>query len=154
MIVNIRSRKTLNKIFSTLDEKVKFKIVAYNKSLQVKLSINPINYKAISNKEVIQEKKGTFKIKSSINDFIYYEGGYLNGKKHFNGKEYRPIDKDGKVYKYLEYEGEFKKGKRNGKGKEYDDDGDLIFEGEFKNGLRWNGKGKEYDKSQNLMFKG
>ena len=31
-------------------------------------------------------------------------------------------------------------GKRNGKGKEYNDNGDLIFEGEYLNGKRWNGK--------------
>ena len=31
--------------------------------------------------------------------------------------------------------------KRNGKGKEYYDDGELKFEGEYKNGQKWNGKG-------------
>ena len=44
---------------------------------------------------------------------------------------------------------------RNGKGKEYNKYGELIFEGEYLNGKRWNGKGKEYtyllDK---LLFKG
>ena len=33
-------------------------------------------------------------------------------------------------------------GERNGKGKEYNHKGELIFEGEFLNGKRWNGKGK------------
>ena len=37
------------------------------------------------------------------------------------------------------------KWKKNGKGKEYDRDDNLIFEGEYLNGKRWNGKGKEYD---------
>ena len=34
-------------------------------------------------------------------------------------------------------------GERNGKGKEYNENGKIIFEGEYLNGRR-NGKGKEY----------
>ena len=37
------------------------------------------------------------------------------------------------------------------KGKEYDYDGNLIFEGEYLNGLR-NGKGKEYHENGSLRF--
>ena len=37
--------------------------------------------------------------------------------------------------------------------KEYDYFGDLIFEGEYLNGLK-NGKGKEYDYKGNLIFEG
>ena len=44
--------------------------------------------------------------------------------------------------------------KWNGKGKEYDEDGNLIFEGEYINGQKWNGKGKEYDEDGNLTFEG
>ncbi len=45
-------------------------------------------------------------------------------------------------------------------GKEYDglDDNELIFEGEYLNGKKWNGKGKEYyldgDLSSHLKFEG
>ena len=39
-------------------------------------------------------------------------------------------------------------GEINGKGKQYDNDGNLLFEGEYLNGKRWNGKGKKY--SHNL----
>ena len=43
------------------------------------------------------------------------------------------------------------KGKRNGKGKEYSNDGHKIkFEGEYKNGLRWNGKG--YDNNNKVVY--
>ena len=42
----------------------------------------------------------------------------------------------------------------NGKGKEYDDEGELIFEGEYYNGKRWNGKGNEYDDNGELIFEG
>ena len=63
-------------------------------------------------------------------------------------------------------------GERNGKGKEYNDDGKLIFEGEYLNGKKWNGKGfninneieyeikdgngkvKEYYNNGNLKFEG
>ena len=31
----------------------------------------------------------------------------------------------------------------NGKGKEYDKNGELIFEGEYKDGKNWNGNGKK-----------
>ena len=36
--------------------------------------------------------------------------------------------------------------------KEYNDDGDLIFEGEYKDGKRF--KGKEYNKYGELIFEG
>jgi len=31
---------------------------------------------------------------------------------------------------------------------------ELLFEGEYLNGKRWNGKGKEYDSDGKLLFKG
>ena len=43
--------------------------------------------------------------------------------------------------------------KKNGKGKEYNEDGELIFEGEYLNGIRWNGKGKEFFRGK-LKFEG
>ena len=50
-------------------------------------------------------------------------------------------ESNGKVKEYnlyfdkLKFEGEYLNGKRNGKGKEYDFEGNLVNEGEFKNGL-------------------
>ena len=43
----------------------------------------------------------------------------------------------------LIFEGEYLKGERNGKGIEYNKDGQIIFEGEYLKGER-NGKGIEY----------
>ena len=40
--------------------------------------------------------------------------------------------------------------KWNGKGKEYNNKGELIFEGEYKYGDKWNGKG--YDGQNNLVY--
>ena len=58
-------------------------------------------------------------------------------------------DNNGKLI----FEGEYLNGLRNGKGKEYGYYGELIFEGEYLNGER-NGKGKEYDYNGNLIFEG
>ena len=61
---------------------------------------------------------------------MIYEGGFLNGEKSGEGKEYD----DDEYY----FEGKYLKGKRNGKGKEIDYDG-LEFVGEYLNGEKWNG---------------
>jgi len=77
-----------------------------------------------------------------VNDNLEYEGEFAFNKK-WNGKGY---NKHGKIIY------ELKNG--NGKVKEYNDDGDLIFKGEYLNGQR-NGKGKEYDtNSGKLIFEG
>ena len=83
-----------------------------------------------------------------------FKGEYLNNNK-WNGKGY---DKNGEIiyeihngngeikefnmFGDLIFEGECKNGEINGKGKEYHDE-KIIFEGEYKNGKR-NGKGKDY----------
>ena len=65
-----------------------------------------------------------------------FEGEYLNDK-IWEGKGY---DKNNNIVFEL----------KNGKGliKEYNNEGDLIFEGEYSNGER-HGKGKEYYKDKN-----
>ena len=73
---------------------------------------------------------------------LEYEGEYLYDKK-WNGKGY---DKKGNLIY------ELKNG--TGKVKEFDRHGHLIFEGEFKNGKKWNGKGKEYDYDGELLYEG
>ena len=63
-----------------------------------------------------------------------YEGN-LNNNKKWNGKGY---DTNGNViYELIN---------GNGKVKEYNENGKLIFEGEYLNGNR-NGKGKEYNQN-------
>ena len=38
-------------------------------------------------------------------------------------------------------------------GKEYKD-GEIIFDGEYYNGQRWNGKGKEFNEEGEIIFEG
>ena len=53
----------------------------------------------------------------------------------------------------LIYEGDFSNGKRNGKGREILNN-NVNFEGEFKDGIKWNGNANEYNKKGNLLFNG
>ena len=88
---------------------------------------------------LIKDGKGFIK-EFNFKGLLIYEGDYLNGK----GKEYDYI------YKKVVYVGEYLDGKRNGKGKEYYLKGNLKFEGEFKNGLKWSGNG--YDENNNIIY--
>ena len=50
------------------------------------------------------------------------------------------------------YEGKYLNGKRfNGKGKELRINGSLKFEGEYFEGEKWNGRGTEYDRDNKLI---
>ena len=103
----------------------------------------------------IKNGKGVeYKIKKD--NILVFKGEYLNGKRNGKGREYYDNNN-------LKYQGEYKEGKiwngkgydingklefevkdGNGKGKEYQIcSGNIIFEGEYLNGIR-NGKGKEY----------
>ena len=69
--------------------------------------------------------------------------------RRFSGK-YKE-EKYGKTIYYNSYnnrllfEGHYSGGKRNGEGKEYNDDGKLMFEGEYLDDKKWTGKANEYD---------
>ncbi len=54
------------------------------------------------------------------------------------------------------FEGEYFNGMRHGFGKElhFIKLFDYLFNGEYKNGIRWEGKGEEYDQFSNLTFEG
>ena len=94
---------------------------------------------------------------------LKFEGEFKDGKR-WNGKGYNMSNKiiyelkngEGTVEEYddndnLMFKCEFKNGEKNGNGIEYNN-GKFIFEGEYKNGKR-NGKGKEYDDDR-LKFEG
>ena len=141
MLNNIKSLYFHKLLFSYIEEKIKLEIIKCNKGLQQNIDISLINYKVFSGRYVIKESEGLYKeyngedrLLLSNNNKIVYIGGYLNGQRNGNGKEY---DDEGKLL----FEGEYIKGKRHGKGKEYDEKKHLRFEGEYLNGKKWNGKG-------------
>ena len=103
-----------------------------------------------------------YKGKSYKKGILEYEGEFLFDKK-WDGKGYDELGNiiyelkngDGNVKEYnndgeLVFEGEYLDGKRYGKGREYNKD-KLIFEGKYLDGKR-DGKGKEYNNNSELVF--
>ena len=90
----------------------------------------------------IKGGKGNIKEYNDYSNELDFEGEYLNGEKtgeakvYFNGKK--------------RFEGIYLNGVKNGQGKEFYQDGKKMFEGEYKNGKRWNGNG--YNKNGNIEF--
>ena len=132
----------LKKLFFSLNERRKLKLIKYNKNIQKDLDIGLINYIYFTKKYIIYEAKGKGEEYNSYNNKLVYEGEYLNGERNGKGKEYNYNGE-------LIYEGEYLKGKRNGKGREYRHSNRkpnfgliyiLNFEGEYLNGKMWNGK--------------
>ena len=107
LLVNIESVYFSRILFSHLDEKIKLKVIKYNKKLQKNLDIKLINYKFYTGKYIIYENNIKGKEYDEYNnDNFLFLGEYLNGK----GKEYNK-------YGFLEFEGEYLNGKKHGKGK-------------------------------------
>ena len=119
---NIKSIYFVKFIFSYLNEKSKLEIIKYNKHLQNILDIKFINYKFMSCSYIIYETNGKGKEYLGWDDYLLFEGEYLNGKRNGKGKEY--LD-------YLRFEGKYLNGLRwNGKG--YDIQNNVVYE--LKNG--------------------
>jgi len=165
LLKNVKSKYIVNIFFSFINERIKLKIVKHNKHLQDIINIKLINYEFLSGRYIIYDNNGIVKEYYGNNDYLIFEGEYLNGLRNGKGKEY---NYEGK----LKFEGEYLNGNKwngkgydgsnnvvyelkNGKGyvKEYYSDGILSFEGEYLNGLR-NGKGKEYNYEGILEFEG
>ena len=99
------------------------------------LDISPIIFSYIDNKTKFRIVKYNKRFKNKINinimDYRRLSGKYILFETKGKGKEYNAYNDE------LLFEGEFLNGKRwNGKGKEYDFNGKLIFEGEYLNGER------------------
>ena len=177
---DIKSSYFIIILFSHLSEEAKLKIVKYNKNYQCLMNQTYLNGKR-KGKEKEYDKYGT--------GVILFEGNYLNGKRHGEGElyfktkdlkfkgEYLNGKKwNGKIYArkgYMAYElkngngfvkeyddyygdllfeGEYKNGEKNGKGILSDEYG-IEFDGEFLNGKRWNGRGIEYE-DREFKFEG
>ena len=84
-------------------------------------------------------------------ELITFDGEFINCIKKGICKEYYTT-LDG--IHHLTFEGEFYDEQKNGKGKEFNEKGELLFEGEYKNGLRWNGKVQYYNLKGEMVFVG
>ena len=146
MMKNIKSSYFIKIIFDYLNEKIKLKIVKYNKALKDIIDIQLLNYKLFTGKYLIYETNGIGKEYDNNNDGLLFEGEYKNGERNGKGKEYNIYN----TYQHILFEGEYKNGKRNGRGKQYNIYGKLIYEGEYLNGKRWNGKG--FDENENILY--
>ena len=158
----IRSSVILQKVFKYIDNIMKLNIALYNKAIQRKLNLDIIDFKRHSGKYRKKFKDVIYEYNAS-DDFLIFEGIYLNGKRNGYGTEYDEDHKlifqgeylNGKKWKGLEkvysqdtgeliYEYEYSNGNINGNVKEYDKyNGELLFEGKYINGKR-NGEGIEY----------
>jgi len=109
-----------------------------------------IKYCTQTNKTLVIKYIGVFKGaflegngKIYINNYLYYEGNFVNNK--YNGF--------GKIYynnKKIRYAGNFKNNLKDGNGKLYDIKGNLLYDGNFKEDKK-NGEGKYYDPNFSLV---
>ena len=58
MLNNIKSSFILKNIFDNLSDRIKFKLILYNKKLQYKLHINIIDFRRLSGRYIIGERNG------------------------------------------------------------------------------------------------
>ena len=121
MLSQIKSFFILKKLFSYVDNKVKFNAIVHNKKLQRKLGLNIIDFKRFSGR-FRKEKDGEILEYNIYNQRLIFKGQYSGGKRNGEGREY---NEEGNVI----FEGEYLNGKKwKGIGKEYDEDtGELIF---------------------------
>ena len=121
----IKSSLILRKIMINLDTKIKFNLIAYNKTLQKNLDLDLIDFRRFSGRYKVEENGETKEYDSYTNKLLF-EGHYANNKRNGEGKEYNINGK-------LIFEGEYLDGKKwKGKSFKYDEDtNELIFECEY-----------------------
>ena len=88
------------------------------------------------------------KMNISLTNYKIFSGKYIIYNKNVKGKiKGKEFNNEGDLI----FEGEYLNGERNGNGKEYNGYNIIIFEGQYKNGKR-NGKGKEYNNDGYLIY--
>ena len=191
MLLNIKSKYSLNLIFSFLSNKKKLLFIKYNKALKDKKKLNiDINDYSYSGRYIDKDAKEGLKEYSIETNLLLYKGNilgdyrkgfweefYPNGNLKFKGNYLNDL-REGLGSNYyqngkLKFEGEYRKGKiwngigyskkqeqiysiENGKGdniNEYDNDGNILYKGQYYNGKR-SGKGKEYDIFGQILYEG
>ena len=84
---NIKSKYIIKILFFHLNEKIKLKLIQYNKNLQNTIDINLNNYIFFSGRYIEFEADGKGKEYDGYNGNLEFEGEYLNGKRNGMGKE-------------------------------------------------------------------
>ena len=99
MLENIKSSHIFQKVFTYINEKMKLKLVKYNKRISNKLYIGLINYQTFQSKYIVYEENEKGKEYNIFTNELIFEGNYKNKIKNGHGKEY--------YYDELIFEGEF-----------------------------------------------
>ena len=86
MLDNIKSIYFLQLVFSYITEKLKLKLIKYNKNFQNKINISLINYKIFSGRYIIFETEKKGKEYNCYYDILLFEGEYLNKKTKWKRK--------------------------------------------------------------------
>ena len=73
VLKKVKSKYIVDIFFSYIDEKIKLKIVKYNKHLQNIINIKLINYKFFSRRYIIYNKNGIAREYSGYNDELIFE---------------------------------------------------------------------------------
>ena len=105
-----------------------------------------VKFKLVRNNKAYQKK-----INLNFLDYKLFSGKYIIYEEKGKVKEYNSYTDD------LIFEGGYLNNKRNGKGKEYNNKGELIFEGEYLNGIKWEGEylsetGKRYNIRKGIKY--
>ena len=108
IIVNIKSRYVLSKIYNNITKKKKLVIVKYNKKIQNRLNLGPKDYKAYCEIEIeiipTKDKYGKF-IYIKEKDKLYYHIYFNDNKKEIKNKyEINEEDKVKKIKIIIDYQ--------------------------------------------------
>ena len=126
MLNKIKSKYILQNIFIHVNNTQKLNTLRFNKRTQNRLEINIVDYRRLS---------GKYKI------IKYDEIMKKNELKIYNSYNDKIL-----------FEGQYSNENKNGKGKEYNVKGNLIFEGVYYDGKKWNGTEKEYDEDTDNLI--
>ena len=89
-------------------------------------------------------KREGFGISVSVDgDYTEYDGDWKDDKKNGTGKSYFPKLQPGTEEQFVSYEGEWRDNLRWGQGTSYDEEGNIVHQGEWEDGLPYPSQGGE-----------